>query len=1022
GGICSITFCGFEPALYTLRGGATFIGDTFPVSDLPPPMVLLVDLPYIDKYEETAMTVNVAPDEDAPVITLLGAAYVELNQWDAYTDAGATVYDARDGYIKATVDGLEAVDTCCATPAAAPHILTYRAQDAAGNSAVPVTRQVAVLPFCDWPSYPCEGLERTCASCTPAEDGSDEVNCICLDDGTISTSQTAPVVLAEYIPPVDTVPPAMTLLGTGKLGITSLGVVVMLDILQVGDSWEDPGVLVTDDVDGNLSVAVSSFGAAAVETSEATPADRPFAIRYTCQDGAGNAVEMRRFVSVENPCAGAGEDGADERMCATATNGSVTCSAGGLCTTLDLESEEEPAAPAEPPVLQLLGPGAVTVAQGEVYAACPAEGRRLDLVCDQGAAAIDLLDRDLTARVLACSPDGITAQFANAGVSVCGVDTHTPGVYAVNFSVSNSLGLVGVASRHVTVTTACPVGEVLCSNGLECSVQGVCLGDLTGKEEEVVQVDTPPSVVLLTTLAVPKAMVEVKQHQVYAACAPGQPVDDLCEPGAVAYDQEDGDLSASLLACPPASCLDIGCPGHEWAKKGLEGCVNTSAAVGSIFNIDFVVFDSAIPANFHAATRVVGIIQPCAVGEELCADLTCSSVDCELRDSLLADPRDVMPPEVALRYSEVRVRYGRAEDVAALRACTSKAELTQDPPSCVATAVDDESGDISSSLATQQDFKCSACSTELCALKSVHHCLPGRYGFLFEASDGQGNRGVARLLVTLVEEAMVTAETLISLSTSAAEAEEQVDALRNSSSLEASAFAEGIAEMLNNWTTSAGEAVTASDVVVVAVDAQDSVAGQFSLAVTFTTVVFTTVASTQQDGRQQYRRRVMEQQGSGVLAARSRDVAVTLTAAAEDGRMSASLARAAASSNASLATEVVGPVGEASYEALTPEVDLLATYMIGIEQSLANLKRGSGGLDDTLAEALDTVGLAGGNPAEWNSRLTAAWLRAEEGDAANIEALAETAGEIAEKLVILIQSYELSQVKAATLRHQYPSM
>eukprot|EP00854_Cymbomonas_tetramitiformis_P012859 gene12858-15196_t len=333
--------------------------------------------------------------------------------------------------------------------------------------------------------------------------------------------------------------------------------------------------------------------------------------------------------------------------------------------------------------------------------------------------------------------------------------------------------------------------------------------------------------------------------------------------------------------------------------------------------------------------------------------------------------------EVALRYSEVRVRYGRAEDVAALRACTSKAELTQDPPSCVATAVDDESGDISSSLATQQDFKCSACSTELCALKSVHHCLPGRYGFLFEASDGQGNRGVARLLVTLVEEAMVTAETLISLSTSAAEAEEQVDALRNSSSLEASAFAEGIAEMLNNWTTSAGEAVTASDVVVVAVDAQDSVAGQFSLAVTFTTVVFTTVASTQQDGRQQYRRRVMEQQGSGVLAARSRDVAVTLTAAAEDGRMSASLARAAASSNASLATEVVGPVGEASYEALTPEVDLLATYMIGIEQSLANLKRGSGGLDDTLAEALDTVGLAGGNPAEWNSRLTAAWLRAE---------------------------------------------
>jgi hypothetical protein len=39
-----------------------------------------------------------------------------------------------------------------------------------------------------------------------------------------------------------------------------------------------------------------------------------------------------------------------------------------------------------------------------------------------------------------------------------------------------------------------------------------------------------------------------------------------------------------IYACPPASCIAncTGCTGHEFAVKGISGCVNTSVAVGTV--------------------------------------------------------------------------------------------------------------------------------------------------------------------------------------------------------------------------------------------------------------------------------------------------------------------------------------------------------------------------------------------------------------------------------------------------------
>ena len=89
----------------------------------------------------------------------------------------------------------------------------------------------------------------------------------------------------------------------------------------------------------------------------------------------------------------------------------------------------------------------------------------------------------------------------------------------------------------------------------------------------------------------------------------------LCDPGAVAFDAEDGNLTAKVLSCPPASCLDRGCPGHEFALKGLSGCLNVSAPVGTTFNISFLVLDSAQPPNINTTSRLVTIVDPCEADE-----------------------------------------------------------------------------------------------------------------------------------------------------------------------------------------------------------------------------------------------------------------------------------------------------------------------------------------------------------------------------------------------------------------------
>jgi outer membrane protein OmpA-like peptidoglycan-associated protein len=84
--------------------------------------------------------VNITPDMTKPVITLTGAASVNIERGDTYTDAGATASDNIDGDISGNIITVNPVDT----NVAAVYTVIYNVSDAATNAADQVSRTVNV--------------------------------------------------------------------------------------------------------------------------------------------------------------------------------------------------------------------------------------------------------------------------------------------------------------------------------------------------------------------------------------------------------------------------------------------------------------------------------------------------------------------------------------------------------------------------------------------------------------------------------------------------------------------------------------------------------------------------------------------------------------------------------------------------------------------------------------------------------------------------------------------------------------
>ena len=213
---------------------------------------------------------------------------------------------------------------------------------------------------------------------------------------------------------IDTEAPVIILLGDNPVR------------LPLGGAYVEPGVTVTDAVDGTGTYATFVNGvevpdpAAVIDTgSEAT-----YIITYSATDQRGNLATATRSVIVGSTSSSTSDsdtsDGAASGESATSTSTSTTT------------ASSTPPADTTAPVVTLSGDAAVQLAVGDTFT-------------DPGATAIDDTDGDLTASI------------AVAGT----VDTATAGSYPLTYTATDAAGNSGSASR--TVTVVAPVSDTASS-------------------------------------------------------------------------------------------------------------------------------------------------------------------------------------------------------------------------------------------------------------------------------------------------------------------------------------------------------------------------------------------------------------------------------------------------------------------------------------------------------------------------------------------------------------------------------
>eukprot|EP00798_Chlamydomonas_sp_ICE-L_P013353 gene13353-19195_t len=581
----------------------------------------------------------------------------------------------------------------------------------------------------------------------------------------------------------------------------------MCTVVEVGTGiYTDPGATVTDDTDSNINSKLwKTFSPSFVDISRPTAVDRAFSVVYSVSDTAGNQATATRFVVVICP--------GTEEICES-NDGELYCSSQGVC---GLIPDIALGTARQPPTIKLRGDPSVTASQFDVYDRCPdpvQSGTSL-LPCDRGAIAIDDVEGDISRKVTACWNGEASIQssslFILSGLGACELDPQAWGTFTITFSITNSAGQSAAVSRTLKVKKVCDPGSTPCSDGSCTGDDGLCRGkngepnllDLlpgftdaaasaTGAVSEpkfasdgslVSSINTQPKLALVQGSDSGSEIVSVRQYKLYGACLKGEDGSSsvLCERGATAFDEQDGDLTFKVLACPPADCLDSGCPGHEFINKGIKDCgVDTSADVGTVYTITFMVFDSGTPPLSSQISRSIIIGKPCEPGTNYC-DGICTEVSCTTYAALVAKnggvPLIPKPPKIVFKFTrkadERRGLGSQLQHTDSPHRLASRRSLQQSSDSnstsmmlrfgtspddslvpcngtsllrCGVTTTDYLGKDLSSRTLVQDVSSCPAGAVcFLCTPDALeaNQCLPGNYTFRYSVKDDGGRRATA---------------------------------------------------------------------------------------------------------------------------------------------------------------------------------------------------------------------------------------------------------------------------------------
>ena len=728
----------------------------------------------------TTLTLSGA-DLTPPVITLTGDAAVTVECGGAYTDAGATASDDRDGDITGDiVVGGDTVDT--ATPG--DYTITYDVSDAAANAATQVTRTVTVSDTTDpvitltgnaTVTIQCGGV-YTDAGATVADECDTGVTVVTggsvdtttVGDYTITYDATdasgnAATQVTRTVTVADTTAPVITRLGAASVNV------------QCGSVYVDAGATASDTCDGDLSgsiVAVNPVNTAITGV---------YVITFNVSDGANNAaaqvtrtvnvvdttapvVTLTGAASVTVECTGTyndqGATAAD--VCdnsvsvtsdaATAVNegvpGSytVTYSATDDSGNTGTATRTVVVADTTDPVITLTGNATETVECGGSYT-------------DAGATVADGCD-------------------ANVSVDTAGdtVDTSNPGTYVITYDATDASGNAAAqVTRTVTVSdTTIPVITLLGSANVtvECgsaytdagaTAVDACDGNITGSIDTNSDVDTAtPGTYSVTYDAQDSsnnAAVQVVRTVVVSdTTAPVLTLNGdasvtvecggtYTDAGAGATDSCDGDLTNSVVV--GGDTVDVTSPGTYTVTYSVaDSAGNTDEEVRTV-----IVSDTTDPVITLTGDATVTI----ACGSSYTDAGATADDACDAAVQVDVDSSSVNPA-VAGTYTVTIT----ATDASGNSATATRSVVVEDTVLPVVTLFGDAAvtincqGTYTEAGASATD----ACDGDLSVVTSgqVVTGTPGDYVLTYTATDASGNVGTATRTVTVLNNCPVEGE------------------------------------------------------------------------------------------------------------------------------------------------------------------------------------------------------------------------------------------------------------------------
>ena len=539
-------------------------------------------------------TVNVV-DTTVPVITLLGDTTVTIEVGTTYTDSGATAADNYDGDLTSSIAIVNNVDTSTV----GTYTVTYNVSDTSGNAADSVTRTVNVVDTTapvitllgDNPMTIEVGTTFTDPGATASDAGDGDLTSSIVVSGSVDTSTIGTYTLTYDVSdtsgnPADSVTRTVNVVDTTVPVITLLGDTTVT--IEVGATYTDSGATAADNYDGDLTSSI------AIVNNVDTSTVGTYTVTYDVSDASGNAADpVTRTVNVvdttvpvitllgdttvtievgatytDSGATAADNYDGDLTSSIAIVNNVDTSTVGTYTVTYNVSDASGNAAvpvtrtvnvvDTTVPVITLLGDTTVTIEVGTTYT-------------DSGATAADNYDGDLTSSI----------------AIVNNVDTSTVGTYTVTYNVSDTSGnAADSVTRTVNVVdTTAPVITLLGDNPMTIEV-GTTFTDPGATASDAGDGDLTSSIVVsgsvdTSTIGTYTLTYDVSDTSGNAADSVTRTVnvvdttapvitllgDNLMtievgttftDPGAVATDNYDGDLTSSIVVSGSVDTSTIG--------------------------------------------------------------------------------------------------------------------------------------------------------------------------------------------------------------------------------------------------------------------------------------------------------------------------------------------------------------------------------------------------------------------------------------------------------------------------------